>query len=345
MLNNSHPSHRYLCLFEPPLETVEGFTGPAAPRADPLLGQTINGLYRIRRLLGRGGMGNVYEAVELPSRQRVAVKVMSQECAADTKAVDLFRREVEVTAGLARHPNIIQAFDFGVTKNGQPFLVMELLHGEDLDNRLRRSRGLPAATVLRVIQQTAAALAATHAKGIIHQDLKPANIFLHQADGEADSVKVLDFGISKICSTGHPVTSLEPVMGTPHYMSPEQALGQFDSIDGRTDQWSLACIAWEALSGRPPFLGSTIQSLLFQVVYESPSTRVPSRISPGIEGVLLKALSKRQEARFDSVLAFAEAVEEAMSPRARASIAIGKKAAPMCPTQAAPVVKNWAVCA
>jgi serine/threonine protein kinase len=331
--NNNNPSYRYLCLFPTPPETVEDIAAIATSGADPLGGQTINGLYRIGRLLGHGGMGNVYEAAELPSKRRVALKVMSREFAADKKAVALFHREAELTTGLAHHPNIVQAFDFGVAQTGQPYLVMEFLQGEDLDHRLRRSGRLSAATVLRVIKQTASALAATHAKGIIHQDLKPANIFLQHAEGQADDVKVLDFGICKVCRTGDLVTPFEPVMGTPHYMSPEQALGLFDTVDERTDQWALACVAWEALSGRPPFLGSTIQSLLFQVVYESPSTRVPSGLSPRLESVLLRALSKRKEARFDSVLAFSEAMGEAMDAR--------EGVAPLCLGQTEATAREW----
>jgi len=316
--------------------------GPAAVGADPLLGKTINGLYRIERLLGQGGMGNVYEAAGLHFNQQVALKVMSRELALDKKAVALFRREAQVTTWLAHLPHVVQAFDFGVMHTGQPYLVMEFLQGEDLDHRLRRAGRLPAGIALRVIKQTAAALAATHAKGVIHQDLKPANIFLRDATGDADYVKVLDFGISKVCSTSGLVTQSEPAMGTPHYMSPEQALGQFESVDERTDQWALACVAWEALAGRPPFFGSTIQSLLFQVVYESPSALVPSGLSPKLENVLLRALSKRKEARFDSILAFAEAVEEAMGARERSWTETAEEAAPLCPAQTAPAARDWA---
>ncbi len=281
--------------------------------SDPLLGQTFNDAYRIDRLLGRGGMGTVYEAAGLRLDERVALKVMSQELVADREAVALFRREAEVTSWLC-HPLIVQTFESGVTRTGEPYLVMELLQGEDLDHRLRRAGRLSCWETLRVIKQTAAALAASHAQGIVHLDLKPANIFLQQRAYEADHVKVLDFGISTVHGTDEPLSGDGAFLGTPHYMAPEQALGLVDAIDERTDQWALACIAWEALSGRTPFCADTIPYLLFQVVYEAPPALVSASagVSRKLEMVLRRALSKRKEDRFGNVALFAQALEEAM---------------------------------
>ncbi len=282
--------------------------------SDPLLGQTINGAYRIDRLLEHGGMGDVYEADGLRLNKRVALKVMLRDLATDEEAFARFRREAEVTSWLA-HPHVVQALDFGIICSGEPYMVMELLQGEDLDHRLRRIGRLTSRKTLHVIKQTAEALAATHAKGIIHRDLKPANIFLQMLPGEADHVKVLDFGISTVHNGSEPLTRSEALMGTPHYMAPEQALGQVDNIDERTDQWALACIAWEALSGRTPFVADTIPCLLFQVVHEAPPAlyAMPTGVSPKLEMVLRQALSKRKEDRFTSVVAFAQALEEAMN--------------------------------
>ncbi len=284
----------------------------AAANADRLLGSTINGAYRIDRLLARGGMGNVYEAAEVHLNQPVALKVMSPELAADDEALALFLREAEVTRWLV-HPHIVRALDFGITGSGEPYLVMELLQGEDLDQRLRREGRLSPRETLHVIKQTAAALAATHAKGIIHQDLKPANIVLQTTGRQADRVKVLDFGISTVFGANEHIRPAF-LMGTPRYMAPEQALGQIESIDARTDQWALACIAWEALSGHTPFVADTIPCLLFQVVHEAPPAlpSPPTGFSPKLEGVLRQALSKRKEDRYESVLAFAQAMEEAI---------------------------------
>jgi serine/threonine-protein kinase len=258
-------------------------------------------------------MGNVYEAAQVQLDQRVALKVMSPELAADEEALALFFREAEVTRWLV-HPHIVRALDFGITRSGEPYLVMELLQGEDLDQRLRREGRLSARQTLHVIQQTAAALAATHAQGIIHRDLKPANIFLQADGGQADRVKVLDFGISTVFGANEHIRPAF-LIGTPRYMAPEQALGQVEGIDARTDQWALACIAWETLCGHPPFVADTIPCLLFQVVHEAPPALPsgPTGFSPKLEGVLRQALSKRKEDRYRSVLAFAQAMEEAMA--------------------------------
>jgi serine/threonine-protein kinase len=215
--------------------------------AKSLLGAVLEGAYRIERLLGEGGMGAVYEATHLRLGKRMAVKVMARELAANSEALARFHREAVVTSGLG-HPHIVQVFDFSTTPTGEPFLAMEFLEGEDLDHRLRRVGRLPAASVVHITKQVASALAATHAKTIVHRDLKPANIYLLEVAGETDFVKVLDFGISKVRAATTKLTQSTAVMGTPNYMSPEQALGKVDEIDERTDQWALACIAWECLS-------------------------------------------------------------------------------------------------
>ena len=222
---------------------------PAGKAAEDLLGTVLEGAYRIERLVGEGGMGAVYEAAHLRLGTRVAVKVMARELAANPEALARFHREALVTSGLG-HPHIVKVLDFSTTPSGEPFLAMEFLEGEDLEHRLRRVRRLPIAEVVHIIKQVASALAATHAKAIVHRDLKPGNIFLLTAAGENDFVKVLDFGISKVRSASTKLTRTSSVMGTPAYMSPEQARGHIEDIDERTDQWALACIVWECLSGR-----------------------------------------------------------------------------------------------
>jgi serine/threonine-protein kinase len=191
---------------------------------------------------------------------------------------------------------------------------MEFLDGEDLDHRLRRIGRMPAAKVVHIVKQVASALAATHAKGIVHRDLKPGNIYLLEVAGETDFVKVLDFGISKVRSATTKLTQATSVMGTPNYMSPEQALGRVDEIDERTDQWALACIAWECLSGEGPFVGENVPSILFQVVHEPPSALVPkvAGLRPQVEEVLLRAVAKDKRDRFSSVNDFALALEAAV---------------------------------
>src|SRR4051812_15200296 len=166
-------------------------TGPPAP------GLVLEGNYRLNRLLSEGGMGSVYEATQLRLQRRVAVKIMAPELTESAEAMARFRREVEVTSQLA-HPHVIQLFDFGTTPTGEPFLVMEFLDGEDLEQRLVRVGRLPLEDAVQLVRQIATALAATHKKGIVHRDLKPANIFLLALEGASDFVKLVDFGISKV---------------------------------------------------------------------------------------------------------------------------------------------------
>ena len=224
-----------------------------------LVGMVLEGAYNIDALIGEGGMGAVYSARHLRLNKQVAVKVMARELAASPDALARFHREAQVTSALG-HPHIVQVLDFSTAPSGEPFLVMEFLEGEDLDRRIRRVGQLSPAATIHVVKQVASALTATHAKGIVHRDLKPANVFLLEAAGETDFVKVLDFGISKVRTATTRLTASEMVIGTPHYMSPEQALGRIDEIDETTDQWALACIAWECLSGAGPFTGESVPS-------------------------------------------------------------------------------------
>jgi serine/threonine protein kinase len=225
-----------------------------AAAGDGLVGTVLQDSYRITRAIGRGGMGAVYEGTQLRLNKRVAIKVLARELSSNQEALARFRREAEVTSQLG-HPHIVQVNDFGTTPSGEPYLVMEFLEGEDLDQRIRRARQMPLAATTNIIKQIASALSSTHARGIVHRDLKPANIFLMEIEGEADFVKIVDFGISKVRAATLRLTGASAVIGTPNYMSPEQAAGQVEEVDHRTDQWSLACIAYELLSGRGPFLG------------------------------------------------------------------------------------------
>jgi len=276
-----------------------------------VVGMVLDGAYRIERLLGEGGMGAVYHATQLRLEKPVAIKVMSRELSAASDALARFHREALVTSNLG-HPNIVQVFDFSTTPTGEPFLVMEFLDGEDLEHRLRREGRLSVPAMLHIIKQVAAALMATHAKGIVHRDLKPANIYLLEATGAADFVKVLDFGISKVRSATTKLTRTASIMGTPGYMSPEQAKGRTEDIDERTDQWALACVAWECLAGECPFQGEGPLATLFQVVNEPPPPLLPKvpGLRPQVEDVLLRALSKNKGDRFASIGDFVAGLED-----------------------------------
>jgi eukaryotic-like serine/threonine-protein kinase len=279
-----------------------------------LLGVVLDGSYRVDGLIGQGGMGAVYRATQLRLDKPVAVKVMALDPASHQEALDRFRREARVTSALG-HPHIVQVFDFSTTPAGEPFLVMELLEGEDLESRLQRVRRLPLKDVVPMVKQVASALAATHAKGIVHRDLKPGNIYLLEAAGEKGFVKVVDFGISKVRSATTKLTRASAVMGTPDYMSPEQAQGNTEDIDETTDQWALACIAWECLSGQGPFVAENVPALLFKIVHQPPSSLLPkvAGLPRQVEDVLVRALAKNKADRFASVSDFAEALEAATS--------------------------------
>lgn len=287
------------------------------PEAPALAGTLVGGRYRLTRLMRAGGMGAVYEGVQLGLGRRVAVKVLVRELAADRQAVARFRREAEVTAGIG-HPHVVQLFDFGALPSGVPFLVMEYLDGEDLDQRLQRTGRLSARAVVHIVAQVASALDAVHAKGIVHRDLKPANLFVVRAHGKLDFMKVLDFGISKVVAAATRITAPTEVLGTPTYMAPEQATGQVDDVDHRSDQWALACIAHELLAGRPPFAGDNVASLLYQVIHQDPPALADAvlGVSEAMEAVLRRALSKRRTDRYPTMTAFARALQAALHQRA-----------------------------
>ena len=283
-----------------------------------VVGAVLGGAYQITRLLGEGGMGWVYEARQLRLNKRVAVKLMARELAANPEAMARFHREAEVTSHLG-HPHLVNVIDFGATDNGEPYLVMEYLDGEDLDHRLRRVGRLPLATAVEITKQVASALGAAHDEGIVHRDLKPGNVFLVKVKGEEDFVKVLDFGVSKIKAARTKLTRATAVIGTPEYMSPEQATGLIEDIDHRTDQWALGCIAWEMLSGHAPFIADDMGALFYQVINMDPhplARRAPG-LPPAVEPVLRRALAKRAADRFPSIKDFARAFETAATGRQR----------------------------
>lgn len=285
---------------------------PAETQWDTRLGAVLEGAYRITRLIGEGGMGAVYEAIQLRLNKRVAIKLMARQLTANQDALARFRREAEITSRLG-HPNLVNVIDFGASAAGEPYLVMEYLEGEDLDQRLGRCGTVPIDLAVHITKQTASALGAAHAQGIVHRDLKPANVFLLHVPGELEFVKVLDFGISKVKAAGVKLTKAAVALGTPNYMSPEQAAGRTDEIDHPVDQWALACITWEMLCGRTPFVADEITALFYQVMNLQPQSlllRVPG-LAPEAELVLLRALSKSPKDRFPSIREFAHAFETA----------------------------------
>jgi serine/threonine protein kinase len=291
-------------------------TDPQRPNVLPA-GTVLDGTYRLTRLLGLGGMGAVYEANHTGAGKRVAVKVMHRGLMAYPELLARFRREAKVTSELA-HPHVVSVFGIGTAPAGEPYLVMEFLEGEDLQTRLERVGPLPMATVVQIVNQAASALTEAHAAGVVHRDLKPDNVFLVRVAGDAVFAKVVDFGLSKVLKmSATKLTVARAVFGTPEFMAPEQAEGRQDAIDHRSDQWSLACLAWFSLTACLPFSGADVSATINQVISAVPTPPGPGAppLPPEVEKVLRKAMSKRRSDRFPTIRAFARAFEAAASGR------------------------------
>ncbi|MCS6914191.1 MAG: protein kinase [Myxococcales bacterium] len=284
------------------------------PRAS-LIGRTLAGDYVIERQLGDGGMGVVYAARHTRLPARFAIKVLHRELGRQEEVFRRFRHEAEVLAAL-RHPNIVQVIDFNRLADGTIYLVMEYLEGEDLEARIRRWGLLPLQELLPIIRQVASALQAAHRHGVVHRDLKPKNVFLarvEHGDRVVEQVKVLDFGVSKIRRDGEAdLTRVGRILGTPQFMSPEQARGQSHLIDARADQFALGAIVYYGLSGQLPFAGTEARAVLYQVLHQNPPplgqvARVPEPVARVVE----RALCKDPAGRFPSLSEFVAALEEA----------------------------------
>jgi len=276
-------------------------------------GLELAGTYRLGPLIGYGAMGTVYEATHVRLRKRVAVKFLDRAYGRDSEAYTRFQREAEIASSLG-NPHIAQVVDFNTLADGAPYLVMELLEGETLASRLDAG-ALSTEEVQRLSAQLASALTETHLRGVVHRDLKPDNIFLCTGDGAGFTVKVLDFGISKIRGA-KTLTRDASLLGTPGYMSPEQAQGDIKRIDHRTDVYAMGAVLYEALSGTPAYPGDNIYEIL---------TRLATCSAPHLEGhpaavdaVLQRALARDPLERFDSVaelhLALVAALHEPDEP-------------------------------
>jgi len=264
---------------------------PPPPVEGHLLGET----YRLVRLIGRGACGAVYEAEHLRLPRRFAVKVLAPDLDAGAQA--RFRREAEIIAALD-HPHIVKVFDYDLDESGVPFMVMELLEGETLRERLTRGP-LSLDEVVAVVAQVADAADAAHAHGVIHRDLKPENLFLRRTAAGDLNVQVLDFGISKVLSQN--VTLIGTMLGTPGYAAPEQIHGELGQMGPATDVFGLGAIIYESLSGRRPFDGKSRASasvIFYRTCHEQPvPLRSLVRVAPSVEAVVLRALAKQPEQR------------------------------------------------
>ncbi len=287
------------------------------------MGSVIADTYTIEGLLGRGGMGAVFVAshLRLPGK-RVAIKVLHPELV-DDEIFARFQREAEIASRLG-HPNIVTVLDFNITPEGVPYLVLELLEGHTLADRIAEGP-MPLGEIVPIVRQLGSALAAAHAEGIVHRDLKPQNIFLvptNVGGDEVDAAKILDFGISKIRGSMTVQTQAQALLGTPQYMAPEQAKGANDDIDQRTDLFALGVIVYEMLCGAPAFAGTSVAEVVFKVVYEPApalALRAPGT-PPAVIAAVEKAMQKAVGDRFATVSDFVHALTgETLAPRPRRS--------------------------
>ncbi|MDQ2646464.1 MAG: serine/threonine protein kinase, partial [Myxococcota bacterium] len=275
--------------------------------------RVLAGRYRLERRLEAGGMGTIWRAEHLVLQAPVAVKLIDRQAMPDEDTVDRFLREAKSAAAL-RSPHVVQILDYGMDE-GSPFIVMELLEGENLAQRLRRIGRLQPAETAKIATQVGRAMTRAHEAGIVHRDLKPENVFLvHNADEEI--AKVLDFGVAKVDSGGLVVegarTRTGSILGTPYYMSPEQAQGN-KTVDARSDLWSLGVIVFECLTGRRPFHSDGLGDLVLQICVRD--ITVPSTVAevpPGFDAWFARAVERDPDKRFQTAREMTDALREAL---------------------------------
>jgi serine/threonine-protein kinase len=318
-------------------------TAPYDPLADPLIGARIDGRYEVLSILGEGGMGRIYEVRHTALGRSFAMKILRPELASDADLAARFILEAKATASV-KHPNVVQITDFGRLPDGVPFFVMELLVGHTLGEVLKVGGPLPPARAVRILRKVAGALAAAHAAGVVHRDLKPDNVFLvggsrdvTAADdpergrslamlSSAADVRVVDFGAAKIVG-GNRLTRAGVVFGTPHYMSPEQASGQ--SVDHRADVYSLGVIMYEMFCGRVPFEAETYMGVLTQHMFARPPR--PSEVAGAarelgaLEDITMTCLAKKPEERFASMDALIARIDRAVQLEGESDTDLGPR--------------------
>jgi serine/threonine-protein kinase len=274
---------------------------------DPLLGTVLGDTYEVLRVIGEGGMGCVYETrhMRLPNK-RFAVKVLHPDLLRQSEVLARFEREAEAASAFS-HENVVGVIDVNRLADGRPYIVSELLDGEQLGEYLARAGKLPVPEAIRIATQLCRALGAAHARGVVHRDIKPENIFLVGSPG-ARTVKVLDFGISKVGSGASTLTKTGVVMGTPAYMPPEQARGLH--VDHRADIYALGVILYRAVTGKLPFEGNDPVATLTAVIAREPArpSAVESGIPLALELVIQTAMNKKPDERYASMQDFESAL-------------------------------------
>ncbi|MGQ9897835.1 MAG: serine/threonine protein kinase [Acidobacteriota bacterium] len=286
---------------------------------DPLIGQILEGKYRVQSKIGQGATGAIYRAERINIGDAVAIKVLKPEFAKDYAAAERFRREA-LALGRIRHPNVIAIYDyFEQPRQGDHpalvFLVMELLSGKTLRDILRQEYVLDIRRTVRLMVQVCSALHAAHERNVIHRDLKPENIMIEQYDRQHEMPKVIDFGLARLRMTGKLIKTLTEqgrVAGTPYYMSPEQWMDR--QLDARTDIYALGIICYEMLTGRVPFNADTVMQLANKHVKMPPQPPIELRreLPLGISQAVLRALAKQPKDRPSTTLELADALQQGL---------------------------------
>jgi len=305
-------------------------------------GDILGGKYQLLRLLGEGGVGQVFEAINLNTERRVAIKTLHPQWVSDPSVVQRFLREARAATRIS-HPNVVDVLDLDVDQpTGAPYIVQEFLAGESLEAHLdaRPGRRFPVDEALRILVPVMGALVAAHRLGIVHRDLKPANLLLTVDRAGAPTPKVIDFGIAKLMESQPDSlrqTATGTLVGTPSYMSPEQAAGM-DDLDARTDVWSLGVVLYELLTGSLPYEAPNYNLLVAKIVYEEPTAilaRDPS-LPRDLAAVVTSALQKNRDARFPSMQALLDAT---VACDLSSTITLPRLSAPPAPAmQSAPAV-------
>jgi len=293
----------------------DGSTLRSASGTGDLIGSIVADRYHIEKKLGEGGMGAVYLGKHVKMGRQSAIKVMTQAMVNDPEAIARFNREAANAARIT-HPNVCAIYDFGETQDGLIYLAMEFIRGESLSDLLRREGALAPQRATSILRQTADALQAAHDLGIVHRDLKPDNIMITRGRGDADVVKVVDFGIAKAMTgeEGQKVTKTGLVVGTPEYMSPEQLSG--DVLDGRSDLYSLALVYFRMLTGILPFQADSAQETMIKRLTDDPMRLNDARdagFPTRLQEVLDRALARMPGDRYGSAAEFADDAEAAVS--------------------------------
>ncbi|HEY2735846.1 MAG TPA: serine/threonine-protein kinase, partial [Polyangiales bacterium] len=289
-------------------------------RFDPLIGQTLDGRYRIEKPLGEGGMGIVYKAVHTTLGKPLAIKVLRPEVSKNEEIVQRFRQEAQ-SASQIGNPHIIDISDFGTLADGSTYFVMEFLTGKSLTAAMCDAPFFGLPRTIHVVRQLANALGAAHDIGIVHRDLKPDNVQLVERGGQKDFVKVLDFGIAKVGGSTSKLTQAGQVFGTPHYMSPEQCAGT--NVDHRTDIYAVGVMLYEMACGKVPFDADNLMGILTKHLYENPiaphELAPPVNVPAPLEAIILKCLQKKPEQRYQTMAELSadlDALERGQTPRA-----------------------------